>query len=131
MKRKWSLLGTCLLVAASAYFAFANGKEPAQGPVAGHWECVAHSSAEGDTPFTLDLTQNKEEVTGKFANASGEIPLTSASYKKGVLEIRLQAPDGTYEATGKLAHGELSGHWSKSQEAEGGWDCRRSAPAKP
>jgi hypothetical protein len=131
MRRIWTLIGVLLLVAATAYIAFANGKEPASGPLAGHWECVAHSSVQGDVPFSLDLKQNKEEVTGKFVNASGETPLTSTTYKKGVLEIHLEAPDGSYVATGKLVHGQLSGHWSKSQEAEGGWDCRKSAPAKP
>jgi len=130
MKRTCILVGSCLLVAAMAYFALANGREPAAGPLTGTWECVAHSSAEGDVPFTLDLKQSKEEVTGKFINSSGEYPLTHTSYQKGVLELHLEAPDGNYVATGKLLRGQLSGNWSKSQEAEGGWDCRKSAPAK-
>ena len=130
MRLAWTLIGVLLLVAATAYIASANGKEAASGPLTGHWECVAHSIVQGDEPFSLDLKQNREEVTGKFVNGSGEIPLTSTSYNKGVLEIHLKAPDGSYAATGKLVHGQLSGHWSKSQEAEGGWDCRKSAPAK-
>jgi len=130
MKRTCTFVGTCLLLAATAYFALANGKEPAAGPLTGTWECVAHSSAEGDVSFTLDLKQNKEEVTGKFTNSSGEYPLTHTSYQKGVLELHLEAPDGNYVAKGKLLHGQLSGHWSKSQEAEGGWDCRKANLAK-
>jgi flagellar hook assembly protein FlgD len=130
MRRAWTLIGVLLLVVVTAYIASANGKEAASGPLTGHWECVAHSIVEGDVPFSLDLKQNREDVTGKFTNASGEVPLTSTSYKKGVLEIHLVAPDGSYAATGKLVHGQLSGHWSKRQEAEGGWDCRKSAPGK-
>jgi hypothetical protein len=130
MRRTWTRIGVLLLVAATAYIAFANGKEPASGPLTGHWECVAHSIVQGDEPFSLDLKQNGEEVTGKFVNGSGDIPLTNSSYKKGILEIHIEAPDGSYAATGKLVHGQLSGHWSKSQEAEGGWDCRKSATAK-
>jgi len=131
MRRKSTLIGVLLLVAGAAYFALANGKEPSSGPLTGTWECVAHSSAQNDVSFTLSLKQEKEEVTGKFANATGEYPLGPSSYKKGVLEIHLEAPDGSYVATGKLAHGQLSGHWSKSQEAEGGWECQQSAaPAK-
>jgi len=130
MKRAWTLIGACLLVAATAYFVFAQGKEPAPGPLTGAWECVAHSSDQGDVPFSLKLQQNKEEVTGTFINSSGEYPLSASSYKKGVLEIHLDAPDGSYVATGKLAQDQLSGHWSKGDEAEGGWECKKSAPAK-
>jgi len=74
----------------------------------------------------LDLKQDREEVAGKFVNSTGAYPLTSASYKKSVLEFHVEAPDGKYLATGKLLHGQLSGHWSKSQEAEGGWECQKS-----
>jgi hypothetical protein len=130
MKRTWILIGVCLLAAATAYLTFAKGKEPRPGPLTGTWECVAHSSVQGDVPFTLKLEQTKEEVTGKFINSSGEYPLSSASYKKGVLEIHVDAPDGSYVVTGKLLHGQLSGHWSKGQEVEGGWEGKKSAPPK-
>ncbi len=91
---------------------------------------MAHSRDHGDVPFTLKLEQTKEVVTGTLTNSSGEYPLSSASFKKGVLEIYLDAPDGNYLAKGKLVHGQLSGHWSKGQEAEGVWEGRRSAPPK-
>ena len=130
MKRTWTLIGVCVLVAATAN-PFCKGKEPKPGPLTGTWECVAHSSVQGDVPFTLKLEQTKDVVSGTLTNSSGGYPLSSASYKKGVLEFRLDAPDGTYVATGKLTHGQLSGHWSKGQEAEGEWEGKGSAPAKP
>jgi hypothetical protein len=130
MKRTWTLIGVCLLLAATANLAFAKGKKPKPGPLTGTWSCVAHSSVQGDVSFTLKLEQTKEAVTGTLINPSGEYPLSSGSYKKGVLETHLDAPDGSYAATGKLLHGQLSGHWSKGQEAEGGCECRKSAPAK-
>jgi hypothetical protein len=130
MKRTWTLTCVVLLVAALTNLPLAKGKEPKQGPLTGTWECVAHSSAQGDVEFTLKLEQTNETVTGTFINSSGEYPLTSASYKNGVLEIHLDAPDGNYVATAKLLHGQLSGHWSKDQEAEGGWEGKKSASAK-
>jgi len=128
MKPNWSLICIFLLAQATVNLVFAKEKT---GPLTGTWECVAHSSAQGDVEFTLKLEQTNEAVTGRFINSSGEYPLTSPSYKKGVLEFHLDAPDGTYSATGKLLHGQLGGHWSKGQEAEGGWECKKSAPAKP
>jgi len=130
MKPKWSLIGTFLLAVAILNLAAAQGKEPKPGPLTGTWECVAHSSAQGDLEFTLKLEQNNEAVTGTLVNSSGEFPITSGSYKNGVLEFHLEAPDGHYVATAKLLHGQLSGHWSKDQETEGGWEGKKSAPAK-
>ncbi len=130
MRRQWALIGGLLLVGTTAYFGLANGKERSSGPLTGSWECVAHSSAMNDLPFTLDLKQDNEDVTGKLINSSGEYPLTSSSYKKGELEIHVNAPDGKYQASGRLLHGQISGHWSKVQEMEGGFECQKSVPAK-
>ncbi len=127
MRCKWTLIGVLLLVAGAAFMALAHGREHSSGPLTGTWECVAHSSVQNDVSFTLDLKQGGEEVAGKFVNSTGAYPLTSASYKKGVLEFHVEAPDGKYRATGKLLHGQLGGHWSKMQEAEGGWECQKSA----
>jgi len=131
MKGTLALVGVCLLVAAAANLAIGEGNEPKPGPLTGTWECVAHSSVQGDVPSTLKLEQIKEAVSGTLTNSSGDYPLSSASYKKGVFEFYLDAPDGSYVATGKLKHGQLSGHWSKGLEAEGEWECKRPAPTKP
>ena len=126
MRRKWTLMGVLLLVAGGAFMALAKGREHSSGPLTGTWECVAHSSVQDDLSFTLGLKQDGEEVAGKFVNSTGEYPLTSASYRKSELAFQVVAPDGKYLVTGRLAHGQLSGHWSKSQEAEGGWECQKS-----
>src|SRR6516225_5983997 len=131
MKRSWTLIVVFLLVAAAANLAVGEGNEPKTGPLTGTWECVAHSSGQADVPSTLKLEQIKEAVSGTLTNSSGDYPLSSASYKKGVFEFYLDAPDGNYVATGRLKHGQLSGHWSKGLEAEGEWECKRPAPAKP
>ena len=130
MRRQWAFIGGLLLVAGTAYFGLANGKQRSAGPLTGSWECVAHSSAMDDLPFTLDLKQDGEEVTGKFANSTGDYPLTSSSYRKGVLEFHVEATDGKYLASGKLLHGQISGHWSKVQEMEGGFECQKTVQAK-
>jgi len=131
MKGTLALVGVSLLVAAGANLAVGEGKEPKPGPLTGTWECVAHSSTQGDVPFTLKLEQTQEAVSGTLTNSSGDYPLSSASYRKGMFEFHLDAPDGSYVATGKLKHGQLSGHWSKAQDAQGEWECNRPAPAKP
>jgi hypothetical protein len=130
VRHKWTVIGVSLLVAATAYFGSANGRERSSGPLSGSWECVAHSSAMNDMPFTLDLKQNSEDVTGKLIKSTGEYPLTSSSYRKGVLEIHADAPDGKYQASGRLAHGQISGHWSKVQEMEGGFECQKQVQVK-
>ena len=129
MKRTWTLAGIYLLMVAMAGLAICKGKEPKPDPLTGTWQCVAHNSVQGDVPSTLKLEQTKEAVSGTLTNSSGEYPLSSASYKKGMFEFHLDAPDGSYVATGKLKDGKLSGHWSKGQEAEGEWECKGPAPA--
>ena len=131
MERIRTLISVCLLTLAIATVVFAKGKEQKPGPLTGTWECVAHSNAQGDVPFTLKLEQSKEVVSGTLTNSSGDYPLSSASYKKGVLKIHLDAPDGSYVATGKLKDGQLSGHWLKGQEGEGEWEGKRPTAAKP
>lgn len=128
MRSNWSLTGIFLLALVTTSLAFA--RESKSGPLTGSWECVAHSSIQADVQFTLNLEQTDETVKGTFTNASGEYPLSSASYNKGVLQFHVNARDGKYVATAKLSHGELIGHWSKDQAIEGGWEGKRSTPEK-
>jgi len=130
MKSTWTLVGVFLVLAAATNDPFVKGKEPKQGRLTGTWECVAHSSAQNDMQFTLKLAQNDDTVTGTFINSSGEYRLSSASYEKGALEIHVKTPEGSYVVTGRLLRGQLSGHWSRGQEVEGGWEGTKSAPAK-
>ena len=125
MKRTWPLIGVGVLLAAN--FAFASGKQPKAGPLTGTWDCVAHSSSQGDVSFTLKLDQTEGTVSGTFINSSLELPLSAVSYKKGVLEFHVDAPDGSYAATAKLVKGQLNGHWSKGEEESGEWEGKKSA----
>jgi hypothetical protein len=128
MKSAWTLVGVFLVLAATTNVAFAKGKEPKQGRLTGTWECVAHSSAQNDMQFTLKLAQTDDTVTGTFVDSSGEYRLSSASYEKGVFEIHVKTPEGSYVITGRVLRGQLSGHWSRGQEVEGGWEGTKSVP---
>jgi len=130
MKSTWTLVGVFLVLAAATIVLFARGKESKQGRLTGTWECVAHSSAQNDMQFALKLAQTDDTVTGTFIDSSGEYPLISGSYEKGVLEIHAKTREGRYVVTGRLLRGQLSGHWSRGQEAEGGWEGTKSVPAK-
>jgi hypothetical protein len=130
MKSAWTLVGVLLVLTAATNVLFAKGKEPKQGRLTGTWECVAHSSAQNDMQFTLKLAQADDTVTGTFINSSGQYPLSSGSYEKGVLEIHFKTPEGSYVVSGRLLRGQLSGHWSRGQVAEGGWEGTKSVPAK-
>jgi len=104
MKGTLALVGICLLVAAAANLAVGEGNEPKPGPLTGTWECVAHSSVQGDVPSTLKLEQIREAVSGTLTNSSGDYPLSSASYNKGGVRIPSRCPrwqlcgDGKAEA---------------------------------
>jgi hypothetical protein len=52
MKPTWSTILICLLAVVTANLTFGKGKGPKPGPLTGTWECVAHASGQGDTPFT-------------------------------------------------------------------------------
>ena len=125
MKPIWRLTGVCLLLAAG--LAIGAAKQPKAGPLTGTWECLAHVAGQDDTPFTLKLEQAGETVSGTFTNSAVELPLTEVSYKNGVLEFHVDAPDGSYAATAKLVNGQLSGHWSKGEEASGEWEGKKRA----
>jgi len=131
MKRICASMVVCLLVLLMSGPALGKEGTLKVGPVAGTWECVAHGSVQGDVPFTLTLQQNKEVVTGTVATAQGEAPITTATYKKKVLDIHIEIPSGTYRVTGKLKEGQLSGDWSKDTDQKGQWEGKRVAPAKP
>jgi len=123
MKPIWRLTGVCVLLVAN--LAFGGAKESKAGALTGTWECLAHVVGHDDTSFTLKLEQAGETVTGTFVNSSVELPLTEVSYKNGVLEFHVEAPDGNYAATAKLVNGQLSGHWSKGEEANGEWEGKK------
>jgi len=124
-------MGLCFLgLAVTTAMLGAPGK-PKASPMTGTWECVAHGTSQGDMPFTLNLQQNKETVTGTVSTAQGEVSITTATYKKRVLDIHIEIPQGTYRVTGKFRNGQLSGDWSKDADQKGAWEGKKSAAATP
>jgi hypothetical protein len=77
---------------------------------------------------TLYLEQNHEVVTGSVSSPMGGAQITSGSFKKNVLEIEIDTPEGTYRIAGKLKNGTLAGEWSSDTE-KGTWEGKKQAAA--
>lgn len=128
MKRNFKLAAVCLLAMFLGGLALAKDKTPQPGPLTGTWECTSHGSSQGDMPFTLYLEQQKDEITGSVSSPIGGTQITSGSYKKKVLEIRIETPNGNYLLTAKLNKGTLSGNWSTENE-KGTWEAKKQVAA--
>jgi hypothetical protein len=128
MKRYLKLAVVCLLALCMGSLALAKEKKPKPGPLTGTWECTSHGSSQGDMPFTLYLEQQKENVSGSVSSPIGGTQITSGSYKKKALEVRIDTPNGNYLITGKLKKDALSGNWSTENE-KGTWEGKKQAAA--
>jgi len=128
MKRILTSLAICVAVVFFAATCLAKDKKPKPGPITGTWECTSHGSAQGDMPFTLYLEQAKEVVTGSVSSPMGGTDITSASYKKKMLEIHLDTPNGNYVVMGKLKSGQLTGTWSLDASEKGTWEGKKAPP---
>ena len=97
------------------------------GLLTGTWECTSHGGPHGDeTPFTLELEQNGEKVTGSVSSPQGGMEITSATFRNDVLEIHLDTPDGNYVLTAKLKDGQLSGQTSHDGNPAGKWEGKKA-----
>lgn len=128
MKRILTSLAICIAVVFFAATCLAKDKKPKPGPITGTWECTSHGGAQGDMPFTLYLEQAKEVVTGSVSSPMGGTDITSASYKKKMLEIHIDTTNGNYVVMGKLKSGQLSGTWSLDASEKGTWEGKKGAP---
>ena len=131
MKRVLTSLAVCLAVLCLASLGAAKEKKPKPGKLTGTWECMSHGSSQGDMPFTLYLEHSKETVTGSVSSPMGGTQLTSASYKKKTLEIRIDTPMGNYLLTAKLKKDQLNGAWSIDTGEKGTWEGKKAAQQKP
>jgi len=131
MKRVLTSLAVCLAVLCLASLGVAKEKKPKPGKLTGTWECVSHGSSQGDMPFTLYLEHSKETVTGSVSSPMGGTQITSASYKKKTLEIRIDTPMGNYTLTAKLKKDQLNGTWAVDTGEKGNWEGKKAAPPKP
>ncbi|MGE5325620.1 MAG: hypothetical protein ACM3NO_01165 [Deltaproteobacteria bacterium] len=128
MKLKAIASAILLVLLTFSVSATAGEKKPKPGPLTGTWECTAHGFSEGDLPFTLMLEQTGDQVTGSVESPRGGTGITSATYKKKVLEIRIEAPDGIYLLSATLKKDRLIGSWSRDPE-KGTWEGSKQDPS--
>ncbi len=130
MKRGLSLAVVASVILSIAGLALAKDQKAEPGLLTGTWECTSHGGPHGgeqdQTPFTLELEQNGEKVTGSVSSPQGGMEITSATFKNDVLEIHLDTPDGNYVLTAKLKDGELSGQTSHDGNPEGKWEGKKA-----
>jgi len=125
-KRVLSLAGAGFVILSIVGPALAKDEKAEPGPLTGTWECASHGGEQGETPFTLELEQNGEKVTGSVSSPQGGMEITSATFRNDVLEIHLDTPDGNYVLTAKLKDGQLSGQTSHDGNPEGKWEGKKA-----
>lgn len=130
MRRASIFIGVCLALVSLAVSATAAPKKPKPGPLTGTWECMSHGSSQGDMPFVLYLEQSKDIVTGSVSSPIGGTEITSATFKKKMVEIHIDTPQGNYVVMGKLKKGQLSGTWSVDTGEKGTWEGKKTLPPK-
>ena len=126
MKRNlmYIVVGIAVLFATSLTIA----KEK-KGPMTGTWNCQAHGGSQGDMAFTLVLQQNKETVDGSVSSPIGGTEISSGTFKKNMLEIHLDTPQGNYTLMAKFNKGTLSGTWSSDSD-KGNWEGKKAAESQ-
>jgi len=121
-KSIYSVLGLSLVLAASVMV----GRDR-RGPMSGTWNCQAHGGSQGDMVFTLFLQQNGETVDGSISSPIGGTQITSGTFRKNMLEIHLDTPQGAYSLMAKYAKGKLTqGVWSTDND-RGIWEGTKQA----
>jgi hypothetical protein len=101
-----------------------------KGPITGTWDCQLHGAAQGDMAFTLFLQQDKETVDGSFSSPIGGTQISSGTFKRNLLEIHIDTPQGSYTLMAKFSKGALSGSWTSDTE-KGIWEGKKqAAPTK-
>ena len=130
MKRVLALASVGFLILSIMSFALAKDQKAEPGLLTGTWECTSHggphAGEQDETPFTLELEQNGEKVTGSVSSPQGGMEITSATFRNDVLEIHLDTPDGNYVLTAKLKDGQLSGQTSHDGNPAGKWEGKKA-----
>ncbi len=127
---------TAALLASLALYAvglaLASEKKSKPAPLTGTWECNSHGGSQGDTPFTLHLEQDNENVTGSVESPMGGTDISSATFKDNRLEIHLDTSQGTYVLTAQLKKDQLTdGEFTNGIDEKGTWEGKRLVEAKP
>jgi hypothetical protein len=121
MKRNIFYFGIVVTILFAANLAFARDKK---GPLTGTWDCQAHGGSQGDMAFTLYLQQNKELVDGSVSSPIGGTQISSGTFRRNMLEIHLDTPQGAYILMAKFEKGKLSGTWSVDTD-KGVWEGKK------
>lgn len=125
MKRNIFYLGMVITLLFAANPALAKDRK---GVLTGTWDCQSHGGPQGDLAFTLYLQQNKEMVDGSVSSPIGGTQITSGTFRKNMLEIHLDTPQGAYILLGKFEKGTLSGTWAVDTD-KGVWEGKKQVPA--
>lgn len=126
MKRILASVGVCVALFCLAGSALPKEKNSKPGPLTGTWECVSHGGPQGDTPFTLNLEQSNESVSGSVSSPMGGTQITSGTFKKKMLEIHIDTSQGNYVLTGKLKRKQMTGEWStQDNQMKGTWEGKK------
>jgi hypothetical protein len=128
MKRASVILATSFLALGLAALAIANPKDEttAAPSVTGTWKCTSHGGQNGDLPFTLELEQDGQNVTGSVSSSLGDADISQASFKDGKLEIEIDTGDDNYVLTATLEKDGLKGQWTHGQD-KGTWEGMKGA----
>ena len=125
MKRNLIFICICLTVLFTAGLATAKDK---RGLLTGTWDCQAHGGSQGDMAFTLFVQQNRETVDGTISSPIGGTQFSSGTFRRNMLEIHLDTPQGGYVLMAKYEKGKLSGTWSSDSD-KGVWEGKKQGAA--
>jgi len=123
-------IGLCFAILAVAALSQAqDSKSKSDAPITGTWQCAAHGLSNGDTPFTLYLTQDKDTISGSVSSPLGDADITSGTFTNNTLEIHIDTDGGNYLLTAKLENGQLTGDWSVEGGDKGKWEGKKGTDA--
>jgi len=125
MKRYSTFLGVMVLLLAASL----AGAKDKKGPLTGTWNCQSHGGSQGDMTFTLVLEQSGENVDGSISSPMGGTQISSGTFRKNMLEIHLDTPQGAYTLMAKYTKGSLSGTWTGETD-KGNWEGTKAAAAQ-
>ena len=126
MKRNLIFICICLTVLFTAGLGTAKDKK---GLLTGTWDCQAHGGSQGDMTFTLFMQQNRETVDGTISSPIGGTQFSSGTFRRNMLEIHLDTPQGGYVLMAKYEKGKLSGTWSSDSD-KGVWEGKKQGTAR-
>lgn len=128
MKRTVIYVAISLLILFTPSLSVARERK---GLLTGTWDCQSHGGKEGDMAFTLFLQQDKQDkevVDGTISSPIGGTQISSGTFRRNMLEIHIDTPQGSYILMAKFEKGKLSGTWSLDED-KGVWEGKKQGAA--